>query len=175
MAKKRPKRPKRPKIKTAKDIIAEFGAVSIEELVGSPITKKPRKINIRTKPSKITRRRATTTKPKSTSKRRERIIEINVEALAAQSVRGTFEEGTFRTQASQIIHFFEYDIVSKQLAVQLTRAGKWNWYTYQNVSAQTAANFKAAPSKGQFFNRVIKKHNFLYGNNLRGFQTINEI
>lgn len=99
---------------------------------------------------------------------REKTIKIDVEVHPVRSTRGTFEEDTFRRVESEIIHFIEYDIVTKQLAVQLTAAGKWLWYTYQGVSAQTADDFSEAPSKGQYFNAVIKKHSFKRGNTIRG-------
>ena len=172
MAKKRPK----VKAKTAAEILAEFGQVGLEELTKEAKPKK-RKTTGRLTPTmrKATRKAVRTIKRHPKAKVKLRTIPIDIDITAVQSVRGTFEAGTFRTQDSEIIHFFEYDIVSKQLAVQLTAAGKWNWYTYQGVSPQTAANFEAAPSKGQFFNAVIKKHSFSYGNTIRGFQTISEI
>lgn len=96
---------------------------------------------------------------------RTKTIKIGLEIKPEQSVRGTFEAGDFVRQDSIIIHFIHYDITIKNLVVQLTIEGNWQWYTYFNVSPQAAADFKDAPSKGQHFNRFIrntKKHGFHY-------------
>ena len=125
-----------------------------------------------------TRKAVRTTKRHPRAKAKLRTIPIDVDIKAVQSIRGAYtpgEPGALIKVDSEIIHFFEYDIVTKQLAVQLTAAGKWLWYTYQNVSPQTAQDFEDAGSAGQYFNAVIKKHSFKRGNAIRGFKTISEI
>ena len=173
MAKKRPKGPK-----SAEEILAEFGGIGLESLTRE--VKKKRKTTGRLTPTqrKATRKAIRIIKRHPKAKAKLRTIPIDVEVKAVQSIRGQFvrgEPGALIKQDSEIIHFFEYDIVTKQLAVQLTAAGKWNWYTYQNVSPQTAQDFEDAGSAGQFFNVVIKKHTFKRGNTIRGFKTIDEI
>lgn len=156
----RNQRPKRPKNgpKTAKELLAEFGAEGGAALITQPKTKQFNVRTTRSTPSRKKRTRAAAPKI--------RTIELNLEIKPEQSVRGTFEGGDFRTQDSIIIHFMLYDIVSKRLAVQLTGAGKWKWYTYLNVSPQEAAAFENAPSKGQHFNKFIKKHSFRRGKHI---------
>ncbi len=151
----RPKRPRQPKIDLEGQGFGQFEQ-----------TKPPRTFNVRTKPTKATRSTRTKATPKKpTSARRERIIELNLEIKAVQSTRGTREAGDFRKEDSEIINFIMYDIVTKRLAVQLTAAGKWKWYTYFGVSPQAADDFENAASKGIHFNKHIrnsKKFGFHY-------------
>lgn len=175
MAKKRP----RIKPKTAAEILAEFGQVGLEQLTKEVVAKKRRTTGRLTPAARRGARKvARTVKRHPKAKAKLRTIPIDVQIKAVQSIRGGFvkgDPGAIIKQDSEIIHFFEYDIVSKQLAVQLTAAGKWRWYTYQNVSPQTAQDFEDAGSAGQFFNAVIKKHSFVRGNAIRGFKSITEI
>lgn len=155
-------RNKRPRI--PKPPIKKYGEIDPENVFAEGvIDAPPRGVNIRTMRTKRPRAPVKRTK---TKERRERTIELDIDITTAQSIRGSYEEGTERYQDSEIIHFAIYDPLSQQLAVQLTAAGKWKWYTYQSVSVREAHAFENAPSKGRHFNKYIKKHRFLRGKHL---------
>ena len=162
-------RPKRVKPKTAEEIIAEFG-VSAELPPPSP-TKTRRG---RLKPPSRRNRRLEAYRKRVAERRKPKtrtiIVDIDPQTRVPQSQRGTHALGTERKQASEIIHFYEYDAPSKQLAIQLTAAGKWQWYTYQGVSISEFDAFENTSSFGRHYNEFIKKHPFLRGNTLRGFK-----
>lgn len=56
---------------------------------------------------------------------------------------------------SSVIRFFRYDNKSRELTVHFVSGRR---YVYLQVPAATAAGFRAADSKGAYFNAHIRDH-----------------
>ncbi len=56
---------------------------------------------------------------------------------------------------SSVIRGFDYDPAEQKLAVTFVTGKR---YAYAGVPADVARGFRAAPSKGEFFNAVIRDH-----------------
>jgi lysyl-tRNA synthetase class 2 len=61
----------------------------------------------------------------------------------------------FRRMPSSVIRRFDYDERARRLDVEFVTGRR---YSYHGVPARIVAAFRAATSKGRFFNRRIRDH-----------------